>query len=446
MRVDLHPPWQYSVYRPTMALVGTVFPAYKSRRSGIAPYPQRFSAMRGLVPADMRRLAAESPQGCVWVHGVSVGEALAAAPLIEWWQQQGPADIPMVFSTTTNGGYKLATQKLPAGTPITFFPFDAPGPMGRFFDALRPCALVLYETELWPTLIAEARRRDIPLLLANARISDRTAQPPAVARPLIAWMLQQFTAIKPQSPLDERRLRTFGVRDEQLLPVGNVKFDAAGSPPTPEERIALRGTLGISHDTPVFVAGSTHAGEETIVLEALSRVRIAKRDLVAILAPRHLERLPEVRALLESRDVPFICLSELRTNGPHVETPPTILVDTLGDLVSLYGIADCAFVGGSLIPRGGHNLLEPAAQGCPVLHGPSMENFRAITELLTMNGVAQLVTAESLAHHMREILGNEYERKEWRTRLAATVDAHRGATRQIGEWLAEHLKSNRAAN
>lgn len=428
-------PWQYHVYRPAMTLAGGLFPALKARRSGTAPYPQRFTALRGLLPADVRHVASAAPHGTIWVHGVSVGEALAAAPLIRWWQTEGLADVPMVFSTTTNGGYKLATSKLPEGTPVTFFPFDAPGPMSRFFDGLRPRILVLYETELWPNLIHEAVRRDIPILLANARISDRTARPPALAAPLIRWMLQQFTAIKPQSPLDERRLKTFGVREEQLLPVGNVKFDAAGTPLSPEERAMARGRLGIAADAPVFVAGSTHSGEEVPVLQALEQVRQAKRQLVAFLAPRHLERLPEVTALLQERQITYRLLSDLQVHGPRVEDPPTILVDTLGDLVSLYGIADCAFVGGSLISRGGHNLLEPAAQGCPVLHGPSVENFRAIAELLTMNEVAQLVTTESLAHHMREILGDSWQRQQWREKLLTTVEAHRGATAALGEWL-----------
>lgn len=430
----LAPPWQYRVYRPAMAAIGTIFPVLKARKAGQVPYPERYAALRGVLPEEIRRMAATAT-GTIWVHGVSVGEALAAEPLVRLWQTEGLPGIPLIFTTTTNGGYRLARQKMPAGTPICFFPFDAPGPIRAFLDTLRPRALVLYETELWPTLIFEARRRGIPLLLANARISDRTATPPAIARPLIAWMLQQFTAIVPQSPLDGRRLRSFGVREEQLLPVGNVKFDAAGSPPSDKERLAGRAALGIGPDTPVFVAGSTHPGEEEPVLEAVAEVRKLKPDLVCILVPRHLERLAEVQKLLADRHMPYTTLSALRSGPPPAAPPATILVDTLGDLVMLYGLADCAFVGGSLIRRGGHNLLEPAAQGCPVLHGPSMENFRALTELLTMSGVAQLVTAGSLARHLRDVLSDAYQRQEWRSKLLQVVAEGQGTSRRICEWV-----------
>ncbi|MEO7993684.1 MAG: glycosyltransferase N-terminal domain-containing protein [bacterium] len=440
MPTSLPPPWQYRIYRPAMALVGQLYPAIKRLRQPSPPYPARYDALRGRWPADIRAIGASATRGTIWVHGVSVGEILATAPFVRLWQSEGPPDVPVIVTTTTNGGMTLAKKALPATTPLAFFPFDSPSAIRAAFETFHPAVLVLYETELWPTLLFEAQRRGIPTLLANARISDRTANPPALARPLIAWMLQTLTNIIPQSDLDARRLRTFGVRDDQLLPVGNVKFDAAGEPPTEEARLAARTALGIGASQPVFVAGSTHPGEEEMVLDAVTQVRLARKDLLLILAPRHLERLAQVKGILEAANMPFRLLSDLQQQGPGLDDPPTIVVDTLGDLMSLYGLADCAFVGGSLIPRGGHNILEPAAQGCPVLHGPSMENFRSLVEILTYAQVAQLVTRESLAHHLREIVGDAYSRGLWRERALAVVNEGRGTSKRIVEWVKAALE------
>ncbi len=327
------------------------------------------------------RIPAVEPGG-VWVQAVSVGEVAVARPLLAELRRRFPG-LPTMLSSTTATGLQVATGQHLADTVIPF-PIDLPGPVRRALDRARPRLVVLVETELWPELLAGCRQRSIPVVLANARVSDRSFKGYRAIRRLLRPLLEPVTLVLAQSDGDAGRLATMGVSDERIRVVGNVKFDVAPAGPEPAVLAQLRALAG---DRPVWVAGSTAEGEEAAVIAAARSIPVLPEPFL-ILAPRHPERAGAVLELAAAHGLRAVRRSRLEDSpGPF----DAVVLDTIGELAAIYQLGAVAFVGGSLVPVGGHNPIEPARFGVPVLTGPHVRNFSTVYEEFITAGAARVV-------------------------------------------------------
>jgi 3-deoxy-D-manno-octulosonic-acid transferase len=369
-------------------------------------------------------------QGGIWFHAVSVGEVMAAKPIIEIIASRAP-EKKIFLSTITNTGRETANKHLSSLATIFFFPFDIlPFPLIAL-KRLKPSLLCLVETEIWPNLIFIARLLNIPVILVNGRISDKSLLSLRALRFFFAPFLRQIHLLM-QSERDARRVEMCGGKDVKVL--GNTKFDQVSGLRNAERLEALRRDLGISEYEEVFLAGSTHPGEEEKVLRAYWDVRLSYPDLRLIIAPRHPERIPQVEALLAKEGFSFVRRSSLPslTLDPH----SIILIDTVGELSTLYGLSTVSFVGGSLIPKGGHNILEPLVWGKPALFGPYMNNFRDIAELAKREGVGIEVRNEKeLGEKIKLLLSLPSWRKEIEEKALALIERMRGAGNRYADFI-----------
>jgi len=321
------------------------------------------------------------PEPRCWVHAVSVGEAAAAVPLVEGIRRRWP-ELGIVVSTITPTGARIVGERL-AGTAVhRYFPIDLPGPVGRALDTARPRFFVAIETELWPNFLRALARRQIPAMIANGRISDRSFRRYRWVRGLMRRVLANVSVFAMQTDEDARRIIALGAPASRVVVTGNLKSDllpeAAGDDPE-----GWRTRLHLGAGARLWIAGSTHRGEEAIVLDAFLRARSRCPELALLLAPRHPERAGEVETLIRERGLRAARRSRLPADGV---SGAVIILDTVGELAALYALAEIVFVGGSLVPIGGHNVLEPAMRGKPVLVGPHMSNFREGAELLQRSG------------------------------------------------------------
>lgn len=365
----------------------------------------------------------------VWLHAVSVGEVMAATPLARELGQRRP-DVPLLVSTVTDTGRAVAEARLPA-KQFVFFPFDFGWAVCTALDRLRPRAVLLTETEIWPNFLRACSTRGIPVVLVNGRISPRSFPRYRRVRRLFGRVLQGIQLFCMQTPEDARRVLDLGAPRERVHVVGNLKFDLAAVG-DPGDGPAVRQMLGLPPSRPVLVAGSTHRGEEGPVLDAFKTVRRSVPELTLLLAPRHPDRLGEVEALLQREGLPWI----RRTRLP-VDTPPAvILVDTMGELARLYAVGTVVFVGGSLVPIGGHNVLEPGSHARPVLFGPHMGNFAEMGRLfLEQRAGTQVHDAATLAAEILRLLREPARAGRMGEAARGIVDTHRGAGRRTVDLL-----------
>jgi 3-deoxy-D-manno-octulosonic-acid transferase len=385
------------------------------------------------------------PAPSIWLHAVSLGEMSAAAPLARALRLRFP-DIPLVVTTATPAGRARAAALFQAAADIRFLPFDTPGSVRRFLVRTRPRAGIIMETELWPNLLRECERRGIPVLLASARLSLRSVSRYRRFGSLFAGVFSNNVLVAAQSAEDAERFKSIGAPVERTLVVGNVKFDVEVDAGTVEAgrglRVALAGTR------PVWIAGSTHAGEEEQLLDAHALLLESIPNAVLLLAPRHRDRFAAVAELLARRGVRFARRGGILSGEESPLLPsdtPVLLVDTVGELLTLYAAADAAFVGGSLVGVGGHNLLEPAALGLPVLTGPSHFNGREIAQLLLARGAAlEVKSAPDLAATLERLLTQPATLQQMGIIGKEIVAANRGSVARllslIEPWLpaAEH--------
>jgi len=351
-----------------------------------------------------QRLAALNGRPVIWIHAVSVGETRAAIPLIKALQQSWP-DHALVLTNVTETGHEVA-RTIAELDLCLFFPLDLSPVIRRVLDRLNPTLIVIVETEIWPNLIRIAAARSIPLALVNGRISDRSYPRYRYWRPILAPLLQQVRSFCMQSQLDSERIIALGATSGSVHTSGNLKFDMPMNL-VETDSVLLRERYRLPLDLPVWVCGSTHDGEETALLSAYRTLLEQGEDLVLVLAPRHPQRVLAVSELLMARHFPFRLRSQLEGATPRFARGEVLLVDTLGELLPLYAASDLVFVGGSLVPTGGHNLLEAALVSRPVIFGPHMHNFREISQLiLTARAGSQVQSAEELpallAHYLHD--------------------------------------------
>ena len=368
-------------------------------------------------------------QPCIWVHAVSVGEVQAAAALVNSLRERYP-DIPLVVTTFTPTGAGRARALFKDRAQVRYLPFDLPGAVRRFFNRIRPRIAVIFETELWPNLYHECGRQRVPLVLASARLSARSVDRYRRLGALFRETLAQGVVVAAQGEADATRFRALGSDPGNTHVTGNLKFDFSLPADIGERGRALRSYYASGR--PVWVAGSTHGGgEEEALIEAQKLVRGRHPGALLVMAPRHPNRFGEVASQLVSRGVRFMRRSQVPAAGAIAEAE-ILLLDSLGELLDFYAGSDVAFVGGSLVPIGGHNLLEPAALGLPILTGPNTSNSAEVARLLIERGAAQVVhNPQELADKVAALLADPNARERMGAQGRAFVDANKGALQKL---------------
>ncbi len=375
----------------------------------------------------------------MWLHAVSVGEVQACAPLVTALAQRHPT-LPVTVTTFTPTGAARARALFGHIAQVRYVPYDLPGAVRRFFGRVQPRLAVIFETELWPNLYRECGRRRIPLVLASARVTPRSAGRYRRLGTLFRDTLAQAQVVAAQGAGDAERFQSLGADPAATHVTGNLKFDFELPEGTAGRGAALRAQFAPGR--PLWVAGSTHGGgEEQTVIEAQRRVRAAQPGTLLVLAPRHPPRFEEVAQLLKGSGMSFARRSQTGAAAldPQCEI---LLLDSLGELLDFYAAADVAFVGGSLVPVGGHNLLEPAALGVPVLTGPNTFNGADIARLLVARGAAEVVRdAAGLRARVSELLADPAARAIMGAHGRECVASNRGALAKLLELIEPLLEA-----
>jgi 3-deoxy-D-manno-octulosonic-acid transferase len=372
----------------------------------------------GRVPERLKRVMQDG-KPMIWLHAVSVGEVLAVSRLVEEMRAEMPGH-QLLISTTTRTGQALARERFGAER-VFYCPLDLPWAVRGYLKALRPALLVLAETEFWPNLLNGCFRRAIPVAVVNARISDRSWPRYKMLRRLWRPLLGRLSRVLAQSELDAERLRALGCRAERVTISGNLKFDVR----VPREAEATRALKSHCAGMRFIVAGSTLESEEAALLEAWPKLLRADAKLVMVLAPRHPERFGAVAGLLAGSGVGWVRRSG--SIGP-LEPGQVVLLDSIGELASVYSLAAVAFVGGSIAEAGGHNPLEPAQFGVPIVMGPHYVNFRAITEDLRARDAVRIASRDELAVVLTELLTQPEEASAMGERARKVFEEQAGAT------------------
>jgi 3-deoxy-D-manno-octulosonic-acid transferase len=393
------------------------FEAWKALRH--KEYRGRLRQRLGLVPRP-------PAPGAVWVHAVSVGEVQASAGLVKSLRRRFP-ERPFVITTVTPTGAQQARKLFGDTVQHCYLPYDLPGAVRRFLSRVEPAVAIILETEIWPTLYRQLGRRQIPLVMASARLSERSVERYRRMAGLFADTLSHGVLIGAQSAADAERFRAIGAAPERVSVTGNVKFDME----IPASSVAAGREFRERHAAgrPVWIAGSTHEGEEEAALAAHATLRQRHPEALLILVPRHPQRFESVRGLLRRKGVKF---SQRSSGDAPSAGDQVFLVDTLGELQSFYAASDAAFVGGSLVPIGGHNLLEPAVLGLPVLSGPSTQNAQEVADLLADSGALLLVPdAEGLSARLVELFDDPVAAAALGERGRLAVAQSRGAVERL---------------
>lgn len=378
------------------------------------------------------RIRAERP--VIWLHAVSVGEVMAVNRLVGELDAAF-TEFQVVISTTTRTGQELARQRFGTGR-VFYCPLDLPWAVGAYLKALRPRMLILTETEFWPNLLTGCFRGGVPVVVVNARISDRSWPRYRMLRRWWTPILGQLAAVLAQSPTDADRLTAIGCRPERVEVAGNLKFDVRAA----AEADATMRLRTLASDLRLVVAGSTLDGEESVLVEAWPQLLAADAKLAMVLAPRHPERFTAVAALLEKSGVAWIKRSELERCG-KLAPGQIVLLDTIGELASVYSLASVAFVGGSIAAAGGHNPLEPAQFAVPVVMGPNYENFRAITENLLAQDGLRIAARDNLTATLIELLQDKEDAVAMGQRARRVFDEQAGATARCVKAIGALLES-----
>jgi 3-deoxy-D-manno-octulosonic-acid transferase len=380
-----------------------------------------------------------SSKPVIWVHAVSVGETIAAAPLVRALLRRNP-DIPILITAMTPTGSARARALFGDQVLYAFSPYDTPGAVRRFVDRVQPRALVIMETELWPNMIALSDRRKVPIFLINARLSERSAKGYERVASLVRPLLRSIRWIAAQAEEDANRFLRIGATPSSVSVTGSIKFDVEISDQIRAESFALREKLGA--DRPIWVAASTHEGEDRQILEAHQAVLVRHPRARLMIVPRHPERFSAVAALVSSMGLKVSRRSQESEGAEGIgdQERKVYLGDTMGELLMLYGAADLAFVGGSLIERGGHNPLEPAAWGLPVLSGPHIFNFETIyKQLAAGKGSFMTPSAQTLAACVIQLFDDPEAADRAGQNALAVVKANRGALERVVDGIIERV-------
>lgn len=371
----------------------------------------------------------------VWLHAVSVGEVMAASPLIKEFHAHFP-NYKLLISTVTRTGNSIASRIKGEGDLLIYFPLDLSFVISRLLKRIRVRLFLIMETEIWPNIITAFYKRRIPVILMNGRLSERSFRAYSRVTVLLKGVLSKVNLFCMQTPVYAERLEELGVEGQRIKVTGNMKYDVAGldSAATAD---SLRASLGITGNNKVLIAGSTHRGEDEIILEAYSRLLMRFPELILLIAPRHVERAGEVERI--TCEYNFKC----RRYSSAAPDAKVIVLDVMGKLRDLFAASDIVFMGGSLLPSyGGHNLLEPAAFKKPILFGPYMSNFKDMAEEFLRAGAAEEVSSsKEIEHACVEFLNSPSKAEEMGQKAFDIIDKNRGATRRNLQYVKGILTS-----
>lgn len=399
-------------------------------------YGKRWGERFGFFPA----LPEDQP--VIWVHSVSVGETIASAPMARELLQRYPDHRILVTTMTPTGSDRVkALYKDLLGDRIfhIYCPYDLPDAQYRFLNRVRPVLALIVDTELWPNTIAACHKRNIPVLIVNARLSERSAKGYGRLGSVVPEMLRRITRVACQNKDDGDRFIRLGLPEQQLSITGSVKFDLSVPDSLPQKGRTLRESWesGLEHKAQIIVAASTHEGEDQQILAAYKQVKAKHKNLLLVLVPRHPERFDSVYGLIQSNQLNVIRRSQHTSTTPETNI---VLGDTMGEMMTFFAAADIAFVGGSLVERGGHNMLEPAVLGLPVLSGQHVFNFQDISDSLTRAEGMRLVSSSSeLAAAIQNLLEDQALYQSMGQNARAFVDSNRGALAKTLGIIASHL-------
>jgi 3-deoxy-D-manno-octulosonic-acid transferase len=409
----------YSVLLLAALVLGAPYWLLRMATSG--RYRAGLPGRLGLVPQGLR--AAVAAQKVIWLHAVSVGEVMAAMQLIRELKTALPGWVVAV-STTTETGQRLAKERLPE-SPVFYLPLDFAFVVRRYLRVLRPKLLILMESELWPHLIRECAKGGVPVVVVNARISDRSFPRYMRLRRLWRPLLAKVSLFLPQSTETAERLVKIGAPKARVRATGNLKYDIRVGRESPLTAM-LRERL--QPESKVVICGSTLEGEERVLLEAWPAILAAEPHAVMVLAPRHPDRFAAVAGMVAASGFSLLRASEFRERPEAVASGSIFLLDTIGDLAALYSVGAVAFVGGSLVAKGGHNPLEPAQFAVPVVMGPSYENFREMVEMMRQSDAIRIASPASVGRELVELLQDQPEARAMGERGRTVFEAQSGAT------------------
>jgi 3-deoxy-D-manno-octulosonic-acid transferase len=423
------------------ALVATA-PWWLWRMMSTQKYREGLKERLGEIPTSLRRMRDHSENPVIWLHAVSVGEVLAVSRLVSEldWVFAG---YRLLVSTTTYTGQALARERFGASR-VFYCPLDLPWAVYAYLQTLRPHLLILAETEFWPNLLSGCFHRGIPVAVVNARISDRSWPRYQMLKPLWKPLLGRLSAVLAQTETDRERLLALGCQPGRVRVAGNLKFDVRVADQTDATRLLTRLAAGRR----LLVAGSTLEGEESALLAAWPKLLEVDPELAMVLAPRHPERFSEVAGLLGRSGFPWQRRSDWPAKPVYALEPlkagQIVLLDSIGELASIYSLASVAFVGGSLVPAGGHNPLEPAQFAVPIVMGPSYANFRAITDQLRAHQGVRIVDRDTLAPVLIELLTDPDRAADAGYHAKDVFDREAGATDRCLEALRALFEKRRA--
>ncbi len=405
---------------------GRKAPAYLSR------WGERFGFYEKPSNGEVR------PKGVIWFHTVSVGEAEAAFLLINTIMERFPK-VPILVTTTTPTGFARVKAFLGHRVHHVYLPYDTPGAMKRFYKQFKPVIAIILETEIWPNMLHQAKQVSVPSLIVNARLSERSAKRYARLGAFMTQTLADITHVCAQNQSSADRFITLGLDKDKVTVPGNIKFDIDMPAHLQEQTEVIRRDW--FQQRPSWIAASTHEGEDGKVLTAFSQIKKKIPNALLVLVPRHPERFNAVAKLCAKRGFSITRRREQKSGRVQSDV---FLLDTLGELKLYYATVDVAFIGGSFVPTGGHNMLEAAAQSVPVLFGPSVYNFTEISEHLLLNKAAlQVKTSDELAKEVISLLEHSEERDRMGSAGYQFVEQNKGAVKKVAQWIVNILNEQR---
>jgi len=429
----------YLIYNAILMAASCVLvPYYGMKLLVTRKYRKSLGPKLGRVSDESREALTGSPR--IWVHAVSVGEVTAAAPIIASLRERMP-EACIVLSTSTETGQEMARRVVTDATAIIYYPLDIPCVVKRVMDRIQPDIFVPVETELWPNFIRICKERGVRIVMVNGRISPRSFRRYRQTACFWKGILGQIDAVGAISRTDAERLQAMGMDPSRIHVMGNAKYDglAAGAEDSLKEE--MRHRLRIEPGSKVFVAASTHAGEEEIVIDVYRKLRARHDDMILIIVPRHPERGEAVRSLIQKAGISDIISMTDINGGKERSNEHVIVIDVIGELFRVYSLATVVFCGGSLVPKGGQNILEPAAWGTVVLHGPSMDDFTG--ERMALEEVGAGITVRNgreLADRIDTLLEDPYSLARRGGRGRDVVLNNQGASRRYAELITRSMQ------
>lgn len=424
----------YNILAVLLVVLAT--PAFVFRLLREKGFGQRLAQSFGFLPRA--EIASVAGKNCMWLHAASVGEIVAASPIIKEMRRTFP-DKPVLVSVVTATGYAMAKRIITDADCIIFFPLDLPLISYGVVKRIRPSVFLMVETELWPNFLRAMDRFSIPVMMVNGRISDKSVKRYRYLGSVLQGMLDTVNKFCMQSTIDAQYVIRLGADPKRVVVTGNTKFDQNYTSVTSEEKNLLFEQMGFEQSFPVLVAGSTHKGEEETLLTALQKIREHVPSIKVVIAPRDIMRVEELISL--ASNFGFVAVRRTELLKKQGQTHDIVLLDTIGELGKVYSVGTLVYVGGSLVAHGGHNILEPAAHGKPILVGPHMFNFKDTYALFSKREACMTVTDETtLAEKILYILDHEEIRLQMSRETLMIIEENGGAARNSMIYLREILQ------